>query len=81
MAFRFAFFIGEDDQGKWRWAIALPDGSTVLACCAGPSESRRECLQEIAVLKNEIRGMRVREWKTSSKKKPRGQRSGVDPRT
>jgi uncharacterized protein YegP (UPF0339 family) len=73
---RFRFFIGRDDAGHWRWAIAGPDGQTVLACCAGPSKSRRACLQEIAVLKNETAGMRVKEWKATPRRKPRS----IDPK-
>jgi hypothetical protein len=80
MGFTFVFFIGQGEDGKWRWVIGAPDGTTALASCAGPSESRRACLQEIAVLKNEVRGMKLREWKEPAQRKARSRRPGVDPR-
>ncbi len=61
--FAFSFFYAQDDEGKWRWAIAGPDGRTVLAYCAGPSETRRACLQEIEVIRAGAREMKVRAWK------------------
>ncbi len=41
MGFKFVFFIGQGEDGKYRWVIGAPDGTTALASCAGPSESRR----------------------------------------
>lgn len=67
--FKFNFFYGSDDAGQWRWAIAGPDGTTVLAVCAGPSKSKRACLAEINVIRQMADEMHVVQWKG-----PRGRR-------
>jgi hypothetical protein len=59
----FVFHYGDDDKGQWRWAIAEPDGNTVLAVCAGPSKSKRACLAEIAVIRQFADEMTTVEWK------------------
>lgn len=63
MMFAFTFFYGTDDKGQWRWAIAGPDGRTVLAVCAGPSKSKRACLAEINVVRQFADEMHVVQWK------------------
>jgi hypothetical protein len=59
----FVFFFGQDPAGLWRWALAQPDGGTVLASCSGPSASRRACLNEVRVIRQMAFSMKVVEWK------------------
>jgi hypothetical protein len=68
--FAFTFFYGAEEEGKWRWAIAGPDGKTALAVCAGPSKSKRACLAEIKVIRQFADEMSVMQWQGPRRRRP-----------